>query len=208
MAAYDQRHTPLFALGAAAPLAEQADAAFAWLQRRTRFRLSAAATAAMAVALVGLALTQLGLLAGRIRVARGGIVYAADEYPVGALRFLRAQGAHGNLAVPLDWGGYALWHGAPDVRVSLDGRFATVYPPRVVEDNFAFYRGDAGIDAARLLDAYDTTLVLVQRGVSTPLDSRPDWHLLYADAVASLYGKTGPRAAGTSEAPRGWLAFP
>ncbi len=60
---------------------------------------------------------------------------------------------HGNLALPLDWGGYALWHGAPALKVSLDGRFATVYPAAVVEDGFAFFRGDGGDEAARLLDA-------------------------------------------------------
>lgn len=208
MAIRHQRHIPLLALCAAAPLAEQADGALAWMQARTRFRLSATATAAIAVALVGLAVAQLGLLSQRIWDARGGVVYAAAEYPVGALRFLREHGAHGNLALPLDWGGYALWHSAPAVRVSLDGRFATVYPPRVVEDNFDFFRGAGGSGGARLLDSYDTTLVLVPRGIPTPLDDRPGWQLLYADSVAALFGKGEVRVAARSDAPRGWLAFP
>ena len=208
MALRHERHVPLFALVAAAPLAEQVDAGLDWLQSRTRFRLSATATSAVAIALVGLALVQFGLLSDRLWRTRGRIVFAAEEYPVGALRYLGEHGTHGNLALPLDWGGYALWHAAPAVKVSLDGRFATVYPARVVADNFAFFRADAGPDSTRLLDAYDTTLVLVPHGVRTALDRRPDWQLLYSDSVAALFGKSGDRAAGSSEAPRGWLSFP
>ena len=208
MALRHQRHIPLFALCAAAPLAEQADGALVWLQATTRFRLSATATAAVVVALVGLACAQLAILSADLWRARGLVIYAAADYPVGALHFLREHGVHGNLALPLDWGGYALWHAAPAVRVSLDGRFATVYPPPVVEDNFAFFRGDTGAGADRLLDAYDTTLVLVPHGVPTSVDRRPDWQLLYSDSVTTLFGRTGTRAAHASEAPAGWLPFP
>jgi hypothetical protein len=199
-----QRHVPLFALCAAAPLAEQADAARAMLGRRLQVRLSSAAIAAIAIGLAGLAVVQIGLLAERLWRARGRIVYAAADYPVGALRFAREHGLRGNLAVPLDWGGYALWHAAPAIKVSLDGRFATVYPRTVVDDNFAFYRGDA----ARLLDAYDTTLVLVPQGARTALDGRPGWQLLYADRVASLFAKSATSDGAHGEAPRGWLPFP
>ena len=208
MALRAQRHIPLFALCAASPLAEQVDRALAWLRAKTGFRLSAFSTSAVAVALLGLACAQLTMLAADLWRARGLVVYATAEYPVGALRFLRVEGLHGNLAVPLDWGGYALWHVAPAVRVSLDGRFATVYSPTVVEDNFAFFHGHGGAAADRLLDAYDTTLVLVPHGVATPIDRRPDWRPLYSDAVATLFGKSGDRAPHSSEAPRGWLAFP
>jgi len=124
------------------------------------------------------------------------------------IRLVDAQREVGNLALPLDWGGYVLWHAAPSVKVSLDGRFATVYPPRVVEDNFAFFRGDDAADAARLLDAYDTTLVLAPRGMATPLGHRSEWQMLYTDQVAALFGKRGAPAGGSSDAPRGWMAFP
>ena len=206
MAVRQQRHIPLFGLCAAAPLADQLDAALARLRAATATRPSAGARTAVALGLAGLALMQVGLLVEHL--GRGAIVYAAEEYPVGSVRFMRAQGVRGNLALPLDWGGYVLWHATPAVKVSLDGRFATVYPPRVVEDNFAFFRGAGAPAAARLLDDYDTTLVLVPRGVTTPLDSRPDWQMVYADAVAALFAKNGAAASRDSEAPRGWLLFP
>ena len=208
MALRHQRHTPLLALVIAAPLAEQLDAARSWMRARTSFRLSPSSQGLVATALAALALIQVGLLSARVWRTGGQVVYAADEYPVGALAYLHEHDVHGNLALPLDWGGYALWHVAPAVKVSLDGRFATVYPPRVVADNFAFFRGDGGADAARLLDTYDSTLVLVPHGVPTALDGRAGWQVLYADSTATLFGKSGDRAAHASEAPRGWLLFP
>ena len=162
----------------------------------------------MAVALICLALVQVGVLSTRVWDARGAVVYSASDYPVGALRYLRAREMQGNLALPLDWGGYALWHAAPTVRVSMDGRFATVYPPAVVEDNFAFFRGDGSPGASRLLDAYDTTLALVPRGIVTPLAGRAGWQRVYADSVATLYSKTAAPDAGSAEPPQGWLPFP
>ncbi len=208
MALRSQRHTPLFAIVAAAPLADQAEAALAWLKARTRLRLSAAATLLVAAALAALAVLQLTSLGARLARDGGRLVYLAEEYPVGAVRYLRAADRRGNLALPLDWGGYVLWHTTPALRVSLDGRFATVYPPPVVEDGFAFFRGDADADAALLLDAYDTTLVLVPRGIPTAVDGRPGWRLLYTDQVAALWGRDGATAAAASEAPLGWLPFP
>lgn len=208
MALRSQRHTPLFAIVAAAPLADQAEAALAWMTARTRQRLSPAATLLVAAALAALAGLQLATLGARLARDGGRLVYLAEEYPVGAVRHLRAAGLRGNLALPLDWGGYVLWHTAPALRVSLDGRFATVYPPPVVTDGFAFFRGDAAPDAARLLDAYDTTLVLAPRGVPTAVDDRPGWRLLYTDQVAALWGRDGATAAAAAEAPRGWVPFP
>lgn len=208
MACRSQRHTPLAAICAAAPLADQLDAALTRLAARTRFRFSAAATGLLAVALLALAGVQLATLAARLGADRAHLVFDAGDYPVGAVRHLRAAGLRGNLAVPLDWGGYVLWHASPDVRVSLDGRFATVYPPAVVEDGFAFFRADGDPAATRLLDAYDTTLVLVPRGIPVPVQSRPGWRLLYSDAVAALYGRDGEPARTPGEAPRGRLPFP
>jgi hypothetical protein len=203
-----QRHTPLLALCAAAPLADQLQHLADRLAARTRWQLSTAATTILAVALAALAALQVGGVGARLWRDRGHLVFSAADYPVGALRFARANGLRGNLALPLDWGGYALWHGAPDLKVSLDGRFATVYPPAVVEDGFAFFRGDGAPAAARLLDAYPTTLALVPRGLPTPLDQRPDWRLLYTDDVAALYGREGPPATAPAAAPTGTVRFP
>ncbi len=135
------------------------------------------------------------------------IVFDAADYPVGAVRFMQAEGTSGNLAVPLEWGGYTLWHTAPAIAVSLDGRFATVYPHPVVAANFAFFRGDPQ-DGTHLLDAYPTTLVLAPRGALVAVADRPDWHLRYRDEVADLYAAGPPRVAAAGQSPTGRLRFP
>lgn len=208
MALRSQRHVPLLALCAAAPLADQLQAAVDVAALRSRWRMSDAAVALVGVALLALAGVQLATIAAGLWRDRGAMVFVAGDYPVGALRYLRERGMGGNLALPLDWGGYALWHGAPDLKVALDGRFATVYPPAVVEDVFAFYRADGGPQAARLLDAYPTSLILIPSGTPTAVDGRDGWHLLYRDEVAALWSRTGEPASTRSSAPKGTLPFP
>jgi hypothetical protein len=206
MALRHQRHTPLLALCAAVPLAEQIEAAARWLGRRGLV-LSAPAVQVLSVAAALLAMVQLVSVGTRMAASHGRLFYEADEYPVGAVRFMREQGIQGNLAVPLDWGGYVLWHNAPSVKVSIDGRFATIYPPAVVKTNFDFFYG-GGAAASRLLDAYPTTLVLAPAGSVTPVRQRTGWHLLYRDAVAELFTQGPVGAAKVESAPQGRLPFP
>ncbi len=207
MALRSQRHTPLLALCAAVPLVEQLAGAAAWLQQRFAFTLSPRAMAAVALGVLVLAATQLSLVVQRFVDDGVRIVFDAADYPVGAVRFMQAEGTSGNLAVPLEWGGYTLWHTAPAIAVSLDGRFATVYPRPVVAANFAFFRGDLQ-DGTHLLDAYPTTLVLAPRGAAVAVRDRPDWHLRYRDEVADLYAAGPPRLAAAGQSPTGRLRFP
>lgn len=187
-----QRHTPVFALCVALPLARQWSAAGRALLPRG-LGLSAAATVLLAWGIGLLAATQLLLVAKRIAWENGTkIVFSPHDYPVGLVAALRRAGAAGNLAVPLDWGGYVLWHLAPQVRPSLDGRFATVFPPQVVEDNFAFYAGGAGW--RRLLDEYLTEAVLLASGARHPLRHDVAWVELASDGVASLWVRRGLEA--------------
>jgi hypothetical protein len=206
MAFRHQRHTPLLALCAAAPLADQARAAAGWVARRGLV-LSTTALRLLSVALASLALLQLLWLGTQMAGSRFRIFYEAAEYPVGATRFMRERGIAGNLALPLDWGGYVLWHNAPSLKVSIDGRFATVYPPELVTANFDFFYGGSA-EASRLLDAYPTTLVLAPAGSATPVRRRTNWHLMYRDSVAELFGQDPVGAATVGLAPPGRLLFP
>jgi hypothetical protein len=207
MAFRHQRHTPLVALAAAAPLAGQLEGLGAWLERRGIPGLSVRARAAVVLGLVGIALVQIGLFSIRLWNDRARIVFAARDYPVGAVAFLGAAGIGGNLALPLDWGGYVLWHASPSVKVSLDGRFATVYPPAVVADNFAFFRAAANAGSTRLLDAYPTSLVLSPAGRS-PVEGQSGWSPIYRDQVAALWARGVPRPLTAGRNPSGRIPFP
>lgn len=198
-----QRHTPLVAILAAAPLADQVDAIAGRL--RGKIALSAPARWILIAGIAGIAAVQLARAGSTIGQAGAGLRFRAEEYPVGAVRYLRAAGLEGNAAVPLDWGSYVLWHAWPDVRVSLDGRFVTVYPASVVSDVFAYFAGRE----RNLLDRYPTGLVIAPAGTRHAAASDPAWRLAYRDEVAEVFvrGERG-REPAVARAFRGWMPFP
>ena len=108
-----------------------------------------------------------------------------------AVRFIRDQGLRGNLALPFDWGEYAIWHLYPQSRVSVDGRYSTAYSDALLASGFAFREGAAGWD--RVLHDADLTLVYRDDPVASLLLGRSDWRCVYADATAMLF----VRGAGT-----------
>jgi len=196
-----QRHVPLFAICAAAPLADQIGNAIA------RFRppdLSLAARRIVAAAVFVMAALQMFLLVARITGDRAAIVYEAGEYPVGAVHYLRDRQLSGDLALPLDWGGYALWHLAPRIRVSMDGRFATVYPPPVVAENFDLFAGVSD----RLLVQHRPDYVLTAANVTMHALPGLGYRPVYRDSVAILYARGAPGPATEHQARSGRIAFP
>ncbi len=58
-----------------------------------------------------------------------------------AVVFLRSNGLHGKLLTWFDYGEYAIWHLAPQLRVSFDGRRETVYSEHVKDAHLRFYDG-------------------------------------------------------------------
>ena len=52
---------------------------------------------------------------------------------------VEAAQLQGRLVVWFDWGEYAIWHFAPALRVSIDGRRETVYTDQVMQKHLNFY---------------------------------------------------------------------
>jgi len=109
--------------------------------------------------------------------------------PVRAIGLLRASGISGNLAIDFDWGLYAMYHVAPTIKISMDGRRETAYGERVYNQNLDFKFGQGDWEA--LLREHDTQLALVRR--LNPSDNllrlKPGWTLLYEDPLAALFGR-------------------
>lgn len=188
-AMFQQRHTPVFALCAAPVVAE----GLSRLLGALSWRLSSAAQSILLASMAALAAIQLAFTVLRLGGDRMQIVYAPEDYPVAAVLRLRVAGAEGNLALPLEWGGYALWHLAPRIKVSLDGRFATVYPHHIVEENFDFFAG--GPRWQRLLEAHPTDAVLAPSASPPPIATLAGWRKVYGDPVATLYAREGSAIA-------------
>jgi hypothetical protein len=109
--------------------------------------------------------------------------------PVRAIGLLRASGISGNLAIDFDWGLYAMYHLAPAIKISVDGRRETAYDDRIYDQNLDFKYGHGDWEA--LLREHDTHLALVRR--LHPSDNllrlKPGWTLLYEDPLAALFGR-------------------
>jgi hypothetical protein len=108
-----------------------------------------------------------------------------DRYPAAAVE--RLKGRRGNLAVYFDWGEYALYHLFPNVLVSIDGRYETVYPREVVRANWDLTRGVPGSEG--FLDTYPADFALYPRdsGAARALAADERWILWHQDESSALF---------------------
>jgi hypothetical protein len=188
-----QRHSVLAAIAAAPLLLVSAEA----LRRRIVARRPALvprAPVAIAIAAGALAVAGIQLVQVVARYAESplAIRYERDEFPADAIAFLDAEQVRGNMAVQFEWGGYTLYHLGDRARVFIDGRYEAAYPPAVIDDYFAFVEAEPAW--ARVLDAYPTEVVLIDRTATVVprLDARPDFVRVYADPTAVVYLRRTP----------------
>ncbi|MDH3257184.1 MAG: hypothetical protein OEM27_06170, partial [Nitrospinota bacterium] len=117
-----------------------------------------------------------------------------NVYPAYAALFMEANGLEGNLVVPFDWGEYMIWK-SPNSRVSIDGRFRTVYPENIIEMNRAFAYGKP--EGLTLLRDFPTILVLTKKKEAphTFMETMPGWVKIYQDPISKLFIKSRKNAA-------------
>jgi hypothetical protein len=114
-----------------------------------------------------------------------------DPYPVGAVEYLSNADFRGNLMTPFTVGAFVTWKLAPNVKVSLDGRYEAAYPVRLLTEHSDFYDGRPGWPA--MLDRYPTDVVLARRTapVVDLLPRQTTWRLVYQDDEYVLFGRPG-----------------
>jgi hypothetical protein len=113
-----------------------------------------------------------------------------DEFPVGAVEWLRSQRVEGRLLVDFNTGSYALWRLYPNMKVSVDGRYEECYPESTVRDNALAFRPDLEIGRAAL-ERFDPThiLLLLNPGVKNgETGFGAGWKVVYRDARAVVLG--------------------
>jgi hypothetical protein len=122
---------------------------------------------------------------------RGIAISQSPPYPVQAVQIIKNSQVTGNLATEYNWGGYAIWHLSPDIKVSIDGRGKAVYSPDTYTLNMAFLLGLG--DWSAILDDYPTDMVLVNdhSPVFNLMKLLPGWVLIYQDYAAALYVREG-----------------
>jgi hypothetical protein len=183
-----QRHSVLAAIVMTPYLACESAAAIRGLkgvQRRLR-AFSPAFHRALGACLLGFVLFQVGRAAVTHWTHRFSISVDTARYPVAAMRFMEANGIDGNILVPFEWGEYVVWK-RPRSRVSLDGRFDTVYPEEVIRAGFAFTAGREGWN--RVIEDFPTDIVLSRRTDHGHwlMGTYPGWERIYQDAVAAIW---------------------
>jgi hypothetical protein len=135
----------------------------------------------------------------------------ASMYPVAAFDFMAAHRLRGKLVVNVDWAQYAIAAFAPETTVAFDFRLGC-YPQAIADMSWDFFldeetnarRGRTPLgDAAEVLRYREPDLVLLSRRLEHPVwlmdmqriramvtHARPEWTLLYQDAIAQLWGRT------------------
>jgi hypothetical protein len=106
--------------------------------------------------------------------------------PPGAVSFLEAQRG-GRLIVWFDWGQYAIWHLAPDFKVSTDGRRETVYSADLHERHLRFFFDAPG--GGTLPDQVGADWIWLPQHLQAVqrLASTAEWTKVYADDISVIF---------------------
>lgn len=104
---------------------------------------------------------------------------------------MEANEIQGNLWVPLHFGGYVLYHLSPHIRVSIDGRWAMVYPRSVMRDAMTFAHAGTNGRWKRILTHYNADFALVEPGNPALPEMLQDsqWRLLFKEETCGLFVK-------------------
>ena len=102
-------------------------------------------------------------------------------------QIIRHNNIKGNVLLPFDWGEYAMWQLYPDCRVSIDGRFRTVYPESVIQDHFI-----SDHDTSRwihLLEKYPSDIIIARQipFFQGLIRHENPWVYVYSDPIAIVF---------------------
>ncbi|MFC1532334.1 hypothetical protein ACFL7M_03060 [Thermodesulfobacteriota bacterium] len=183
-----QRHTPIFAIIAAPFLTEK----LSWLVKQIRLfdRINSSPNyLVMNIFIILLIGYQISYTTNKYIKAGFNIIVDPRVYPVYAVHFLKENNIKGNILLPFEWGEYAIWKLYPDCKVSIDGRFRTVYPKKVIDDHFEALRSKERW--MELLDKYPSDIILARRNPLSEkmIDMRRGWIYVYSDTISMIFLK-------------------
>ena len=185
LAVRHQRHVPTFVIGAWISDGEYLQQLWNSKKKSLTDIISAPSVVLITCAVLGLVFFQAGESFRRFMSKDFLVSFSKEEYPVDVVKFIKAQECTGNIALPLEWGSYTLWHLSDISKVSLDGRFATVYPPEIVKMNFDFF--ESAPKGKEFIDKYQTDLVLQPKGLKLLSLDKNEWKTLMSDEASELF---------------------
>jgi hypothetical protein len=114
-------------------------------------------------------------------------IVLAEFYPVRAVDFIEQNQLKGNLLVPFSFGSYAIWRLYPESRVSLDGRYETVYTNATYDAVRNFFAGGPG--GSKFLKQYPHDVILSPRNprLDKGMSAQTEWAVAYEDRRYRVY---------------------
>lgn len=183
-----QRHTPIFAIVAAPYLTEHLTILAQKINLQDRIK-SLPSYLILNIFLIVLIGYQLFFTSSKYIKNRCNIIVDPLKYPVYATHFLKENEIKGNILLPFEWGEYAIWKLYPDCKVSVDGRFRTVYPQEIIDDHFGI--SDDESRWKQLLSKYPTDIILAKRNLLSQrlISTQGEWIYIYSDRISIIFIK-------------------
>lgn len=115
-----------------------------------------------------------------------------NQHPKAAARFVRLNHLQGRMLTWFDWGEYAIWHFAPDLKVSMDGRRETVYSDALISAHWAFYDAKpGGVGLARTLNP---DYIWLRSDLEVvPLLDQQGWTRIFTDRESVIFSRPTTR---------------
>ncbi|MDB9822139.1 hypothetical protein OAC89_00385 [Deltaproteobacteria bacterium] len=183
-----QRHTPIFAIFTAPFLSEKLSELeqVIELDKRIQSLTSYIVLSIFVLMLVGY---QISYAASKYIKTGFNIIVDPLIYPVRAVHFLKENKINGNILLPFEWGEYVIWKLYPDSKVSIDGRFRTVYPESVLDDHLRILNDP--VRYRDVLDKYPTDILLVRRNpiFQNLINTKGKWIYVYSDSNSIIFIK-------------------
>jgi len=183
------RHTPLFVILALPAVASHLEGAMIKIKNTGRESKTISSFGVVSISILMFSVSflffYLGLKDGWNLQTR------KDPLPVKTVSYLQNNNIRGNLWLPLHWGGYALYHLYPLMKVSIDGRWAMTYTHELMQDNMDFSYNGAADKWKQILNKYSADYVLAEpSNPAVPeMIKDADWELLAKDNDSLLFRK-------------------
>src|SRR5262249_7388115 len=104
--------------------------------------------------------------------------------------FVQANHLSGRMMTWFDWGEFGIWHFAPDIQVSLDGRRETTYSEQVEASHLRFYLNEEPAGST-IADRWKADYVWLPNGLPVIDTLRAhDWVPIFEGPVSTILTRT------------------
>ena len=150
----------------------------------------------------GAAVVAIGLIASE---GRASCIQLLDYPEPEATAFLGTR--DGRVLTFFDWGQYAIWHLAPGIQVSMDGRRETVYSEELVDAHLRLYRNEPG--ATELVERLQPDLIWLPRHLAVIKTLEKErWTPVFSGPVSVVLARGANPALPPLAAASGMRCFP